>query len=358
MKNNLSNFLNLIVLLSLLFILGFENPQQKQSSISIESPEPKLNWSVWRKTPKPIFTGQYPLVGDASVIKEADGSYRMTYTCFDAFRKIQGPEICGALSRDGLKWDFAPVGKKTLKGRLLETGPKIWDTAHETSFLLKFNGKYYLYFIGYVDKGGVYNSIPSSIGFASSSDGLHFTRAAEPILTGTPKGYDSEVISSPSIVQTEPGNYLMIYAGFCYHNCSNTPGIYLVGATSTDGKDWTKLPQPIINSSDIPWPNEGLAEAEMIKGPDGFYYLFITVLQGKNPHQIGVARSRSFQGPWQVNPKPIITAGTEGAFDEAEVVAPSILIENDKVRMWFHGVNKKKNAIAIGYAETNWPLAE
>jgi beta-xylosidase len=83
----------------------------------------------------------------------------------------------------------------------------------------------------------------------------------------------------------------------------------------------------------------------------------MTVLQGTNPHQIAVARSLNYTGPWDVNPQPIVTAGTDpGAFDAGEVVAPSVLIEGNKVRLWFHGVNKNKNAIAIGYAESSWPL--
>jgi len=32
-----------------------------------------------------------------------------------------------------------------------------------------------------------------------------------------------------------------------------------------------------------------------------------------------------------------------------------VLIEGDKVRMWFHGFSKRKT-IQIGYAEAAWPL--
>lgn len=355
---NLVIYFAVLTTVSILTGYGCSN---KSSPGAVNDPPPTpsqtLGWTSWQKRSAPIFTGQYPLVGDASVIKEGS-SYRMFYTCFDPFRSPQGPEICEALSSDGLVWNYAPIGNPQLFGRILQTGPGVWDNAHETSFILKFNTSYYLYFIGYVDNGGVYNSIPSSIGFAQSNDGLNFVRATNPILTGTSRGYDADVMTSPSIVDSGNGTLLMVYSGFCATNCNHTPGTNLLGATSTNGINWTKLPEPIIQSSEIPWPNQGLAESEIVKGPDGYYYLFMTVLQGTNPHQIGVARSLNYTGPWQVSPQPIVTSGGAGSFDEAEVVAPSVLIEGNKVRMWFHGRNRSTTspALAIGYAESIWPL--
>ena len=316
--------------------------------------QPEPGWALWTKKSESIFNGQYPLVGDPSIIKDG-ASYRMFYTCFDAFRSPQGPEICQALSSDGMTWDYALSGNSNLKGRVLATGPKVWDDAHETSFILKYGSSYYLYFVGYVDKGGIFKSVPSAIGLAQSTDGVNFTRLANPILEGTPKGFDADTITSPSIVDVGNGVLLMTYSGFCYQNCNNSVGPSLLGATSTDGVKWTKLPQPLIKSSDIPWPNEGVAETEIKRGPDGFYYLFMTVLQGKNPHQIGLARSGSYYGPWHVNPKPILVSGGPGSFDELEVVAPSVLFEQNKVRMWFHG-HSKSSTLSIGYAEAAWPL--
>ena len=280
----------------------------------------------------------------------------MFYTCYDPLRSPQGPEICQALSPHGLTWSYAASGDANVKGRVLPTGAGVWDTAHETSFILKRGANYYLYYVGYIDKGGILASFPSSIGFAYSTDGTNFVVTASPIIAGTPRGYDADMITSPSIVDIGGGQLMMLYAGFCYNNCLHATGPTLLGATSTDGLSWTKIATPIIKPTEIPWSNEGVAESEIVKGPDGFYYLFMTVLQGAKPHQLAVARSANYTGPWQVNPQPILPAGAVGAFDEGEDLAPSVLIENGKTRMWFHGVNKSKNAIAIGYAEASWPL--
>ena len=69
---------------------------------------------------------------------------------------------------------------------------------------------------------------------------------------------------------------------------------------------------------------------------------------------IGVARGSTPFGPWQFRPDPIVRATPTGPND-AETVAPSVLIENGLVRKWFSGFSKA-GAIAIYYAETAWPL--
>ena len=320
-----------------------------------DPPSPTSAWAAWTKQPTPAFAGQYPATSDPSVLRDGAG-YRMAYTCFDPARTPQGPEICGALSADGLSWTPAPVGDETVQGRLLATGAGVWDTAHETALLRRSGSGYVLYFVGYVDRGGILNSVPSAIGMATSTDGLHFTRAADPVLTRTPGGDDDQMISSPTIVDTPDGGSLMVYAGYCGTGCAHAPGIVLLGARSSDGVHWTKLDAPVLRGADVPWPNEGVGEADIVHGPDGAYYLFATVLQGTRPHQIGVARSASPTGPWTFDPQPIVTAGGPGAFDEGQVVAPSVLVEDGRVRMWFHGVDKSGTRAAIGYAQASWPL--
>ena len=65
---------------------------------------------------------------------------------------------------------------------------------------------------------------------------------------------------------------------------------------------------------------------------------------------------RSPFGPWVVNPLPIVKRPAEQkGFDDVGPIAPSVLIEDGKVRMWFHGFSKRKS-IEIGYAQAPWPL--
>lgn len=311
-------------------------------------------WSAWTKQVKPIYSGPYSLIGDPSVLRDGN-LYRMYYTCYDAFRSPQGPAICQATSTDGLAWTDVPVTvNPKVTGQMVAVRPGKWDTAHETAFALKFNGEYLLYFVGYQDKGGFFNSFPASLGLAVSRDGLNFQRYSDgPVLSPTPGGYDNDAVFSPSIVEHE-GQLVMLYTGHCWNNCPKGTGLYILAATSPDGRVWTKRDGVIMSKADLPGTKDGAAEADLVKGPDGLFYLFTSLMQGDSGHDIGIARAPTPFGPWEINPDPIVRRSA-GQFDEVGPIAPSVLIEDNRVRMWFHGFSKS-NQIQIGYAESPWPL--
>ena len=307
-------------------------------------------WSSWSKRVLPVHAGASSLVGDPSVMH--DGSvYRMFYSCYDPRRK--GPAVCQGTSIDGIDWrDVAVSGP--LPGRMIETRPGQWDDTHETPFAMKFRGEYLLYFSGYRNRGGFFKSFPAFLGLAVSRDGVKFERVGdEPILKGTPGGYDSDAVFSPSIVEHE-GQLVMLYTGYCFDTCKRDKGVYLMAATSSNGRDWVKRDKPVMSKADLPKTKDGAAEAEIVKGPDGLFYLFMSLLYGEQGHEIGVARSTTPYGPWDIAPEPIVRKSANG-FDDIGPIAPSVLIEGDTVRMWFHGFSKRKT-IQIGYAEAAWPL--
>lgn len=307
-------------------------------------------WSSWTKRTRPIHSGPHSLVGDPSVIRDGD-RLRMAYTCYDTAHN--GPSICQATSTDGLTWtDTQPSGPPA--GLMIRPRPGKWDDTHETPLLLRHNGEDLLYFSGYRDRGGFFKSFPAHLGLATSRDGINFERVSDgPILSTSPGGYDADAIFSPSIVAHE-GELIMVYSGYCFDTCTREKGVYLMAATSHDGRSWTKRETPILSKTDFPSTSDGIAETALVKGPDGMFYLFTSLLYGKNGHEIGIARSNSPYGPWDIAPAPII-AKSPGGFDAVGPIAPSVLIEDGKARMWFHGFSHR-STIEIGYAEAAWPL--
>lgn len=318
------------------------------ATVTVESP----GWSPWTKRVEPVHSGPYSAVGDPTVWKEGDG-LRMVYNCFDIERKRGA--ICLASSSDGLRWTDVPTGDDKLPGRLIKTRPGQWDDAQETPFMFKWRGEYLLYFIGYKDKGGFFASFPAHVGLAVSKDGVRFERPdTEPVLKTTPGGFDGDSISSPSIVEHE-GKLVMLYSAYCFSKCPpGGAGVTLLAATSTDGRNWTKHPTPILTKKDFPHAKEGIAEAEVRKGPDGQYYLFYSLLYGDKGHEVGEARAPSPFGPWEINPEPILRKSAKG-FDAVGPIAPTVVFDGGRARMWFHGFGKKRT-IDIGYAEAPWPL--
>jgi hypothetical protein len=114
----------------------------------------------------------------------------------------------------------------------------------------------------------------------------------------------------------------------------------------------------------------GVAEPAILEGLDGDWYLFFTGgLGDTEPRVTGIARSPSPFGPWDVAPDPILAPGGPG-FEACGTFAPSVLMDGDRVRMWYLAIDDCAGAcpscdfatcgcsttFSIGYAEAVWPL--
>ncbi len=142
-------------------------------------------------------------------------------------------------------------------------------------------------------------------------------------------------------------------------------------ATEREGGTWTKRAEPVFTArADIPWLIHGVAEPDVVLGPDGKYYLFMSGGLGDDePRVTGVAVGPTAFGPWELNPKPVLE-GDPGEFDACGAFAPSVVIDGDRVRMWYLGIDDCAGActscnyaqcgcdarFTIGYAEAPWPL--
>ncbi len=324
----------------------------------VETASSQQEWSTWKKWEDPIFTGQY-IASDPTLIVESD-FYRMYYTCFTIPEGAFNPDtvratICQATSTDGIDWTEIQVDGPT-DGLVFQGREEAWDQDIEGSFALKWQDEYLLYYSGYRHFGGdPAMGFPAALNVASSTDGITFERVFDdPILSPSPGGYDNDAVYSPTIVEHD-GELVMVYAGHCYTDCDNGPGVTLLAATSQDGLEWTKVATPVLTGSEsgLDWTRDGVAEPGLIQGPDGRWYLFFTGLLDEE-RAIGIAVGDSPFGPWEIRPDPLFEPTADG-FDSVGDLAPFVLIEGYTVRMWFLGMTPEER-ITIGYAESSWPL--
>jgi predicted GH43/DUF377 family glycosyl hydrolase len=342
----------LLVLIANMFLnchLVLSNTEVATTTIS------KKSWAKFIKASEPVLNPQWHVAGDASVIKFRN-KYLMYYSCID--KSDDHLTICLATSLDGYSWARFKNGNKT-EGRILKHHTT-WSDAEETSFAFKVGDYILLWFAGYHHKPGSFN-YPSYFGIAASADGANFYYPVpHPILAPTAGSLDEDAIYSPSVI-SHKGMYYMIYSGFCFSSAKcqvKKDKVSILGATSTDVVHYKKRAKPVLEAqSGLPWMNKGVAEADLVQGPDKYFYLFFTAIDDSDRKRIGVARSVSPFGPWEVNPLPILETSVGDAFDNKEVVAPSVLIENDKVRLWYSGF-QTSGYIRIGYAEATWPLVD
>ena len=311
-----------------------------------------------KKLSSPVVAGQFPnLSGDPAILADGD-RYRMFFTSPN-LQRLQGA-IAEATSSDLENWTPVDSGTEvTGKGLVLLGLAGRWNEQLETAFAIKNNDTYYLYYVGYPKVGWPMN--PGQIGLATSSDGVHFThKSNKPVLAVTANNYDASGLYSPVVIKYQE-QFLMIYAGHCYASNRVTPGIYLLSASSNDGLVWTKNKDPVLSPvPTVSWLEHGVAEPALVLGPDANYYLFFTANLGDEQLRcIAVGRSENPLGPYTLASQPILS-GTPGMFDEKGVLAPHVLIEGSKLRMWYLTSRFEEPADIhnIGYAEMPWPLAQ
>ncbi len=311
-----------------------------------------VDWSAWTKRSEAVFSGQYGVASDPSVIYD-NGLYRMYHTGLDVvnLRTI----ICEAVSTDGISWEYLPTGGQH-QGMILNGTSGQMDENLEGVTVLKEADRTLMFYSGYRDEGDPIKGFPAALFAATSTDGETFERVSDsPILEPTSGWYDNDALYSPTVIKHN-GQYIMIYTGHSYTNSENiaAPGVYLLSATSSDGINWTKNEEPLMGpGSEIDWMADGAAEASIIEGPDGKFYLFFTGLN-QEERVIGVAYSDSPLGQWTVREEPIVIP-TADSFDQHQVLAPTVTYENGTLRMWYLGVDNDQNMVT-GYTEASWDL--
>jgi predicted GH43/DUF377 family glycosyl hydrolase len=194
------------------------------SSIGYATSKDGLTWNHYSQEPVLIpsqGTWDSFIIGHGTILKDNAG-YKLYYCGYNDNNNIRY-SIGLATSTDGIHWE-----KKTDP---VLNGTNGWDYSIGVKGVLKVNNKYYMY----------YGSSPASgIGLATSTDGITWTRyASNPILNPTELWEDGG-IGYASVIYDE-GKFKMAYVNNGY---SSSFGF----ATSEDGIHWTKdAANPIFN---------------------------------------------------------------------------------------------------------------
>lgn len=159
--------------------------------------------------------------GPRVVLKEGPTTYRMWYEAVPgANRAVVGY----ATSSDGFTW--AKQGAVLYPSASWEGGPN--GEVSPNTVLLE-GGVYKMWYHSY-------DGANRRIGYATSPDGLTWTKNANPVLNLGPAGaWDSNQIAGPMVVRV--GNVLRMYYG---GQRAGDQGWSMGYATSTDGVTWTR----------------------------------------------------------------------------------------------------------------------
>lgn len=207
--------------------------------------------------PGPLGTFEERGVRSHSVIRDSTG-YKMYYA---GFRVSTDHSIGLATSSDGITWTKYP-GNPILDGG----PPGAWDSLKVTTASVYFDGATYL--MWYTGENG---SRPA-IGLAASTDGVNWTKyAGNPILAVGPSGaWDDEFVACPKVVKVG-GMFHMFYDG--NGSAPGTNAARIGYAFSSDGMHWTKHegnPLPLIGNASE-WDGQSLGTGAVVFQDNKFH---------------------------------------------------------------------------------------
>jgi predicted GH43/DUF377 family glycosyl hydrolase len=217
---------------------------------------------------------------------------------------------------------------------VLTPSPSGWDSYLLGSpSVIMVGSSYYMYYEGLNTTSDTH-----SIGLATSSDGLNWTKKPVPVLQPTAAAWDMTEVRYPAVVNNS-GNFLMVYQG-------TGSGTALGLATSTDGVTWTKHSGAVVTTTGV--------HSAYVPGTllyvGGQYVLFYTVdgYIGSMTSPDGVT--------WTDNGAVFSPNGNGVTFSR-----PAIIYDGTKYRMWYSRIVDANDGtiassglytVTIGYADS------
>ncbi len=227
-----------------------------------------------------------------------------------------------AESSDGKNWVKHPIP-------VLSPGAAgSWDSwAVQPGIVIKESGVYKMYFTGYANQNYQWY-----IGFATSTDGINWTKNSNPVLYSG-SGWEYQ-ITAASIIKK--GNQY-----FLYYNGRNSNYTEKVGlAISNDGINFTKYSGNPILINDKPWEGSGVM-CPSIYQENNIYKMVYMSAQGT-----GFGFATSTDGiNWIKDPQNpfFIKEQTTNGWGNANIAYPNFIRVNDDFRIYYSGAANSYN---------------
>ena len=283
-------------------------------------------WTKYAGNPL-IGGGKLGTVFDIAVLQEA-GKYRM----WGSWR----PKRSLALfeSKDGTHWSDPVI--------VLSPNPATkWEgNINRASVLHRVDG-YHMWYTGQANG-------KSSIGYATSPDGVVWTRKSETPVLSPESAWEKTSVMCPNVLWDERAKiFQMWYSGGDQYEPD------AIGyATSPDGLHWTKHPGNPIFTPDPRnvYEQYKVAGAQVLRWKDWFYIVYIGY-RDMDHAQISIARSRDGLTNWERHPRnPIVRPGQD-AFDQDACYKPFMIFDGRHWLLWYNGRHGGLEQIALALHE-------
>lgn len=260
----------------------------------------------------PVLGGSLGTCFDISVLSEK-GKYLMYFS----WRPKQS--IALTESADGIHWSDPVIVLAPAK-----TG---WEDDMNRPSVVEHAGLYRMWYTGQANGH-------SEIGYATSKDGVHWDRLSNPVLTPE-QPWEKVAVMCPSVLWDEHTHeFRMWYSGGEQYE-PDAIGY----ATSPDGIHWTKHEGPIFQADPAShWESYKVTACQVLVW-QGWYYMFYIGFRDIDHAQIGLARSKDGISGWQRLPSNPIISPTPGGWDSDACYKPFAIYDDagKKWMLWYNG---------------------
>lgn len=276
-------------------------------------------------------------LNEPTVIAEGD-DYTMYFTA-SAENAIQ----C-VTSKDGKNWTKNP------RMCLVADSACGWEGCVCGSTIVKKDGVWHMWYTGLSGMPKV--GLIGKIGYATSKDGVRFTRVTkDPVLVGD-KDLERDSVKSPCVRWDAARKVWRMWytAGWVNYNSQNAKICY---AESNDGVKWTKSEKnPVFVGDAKSWNNGQVTGCDVIKLGDK-WAMFYTGWNTAHTGLIGCAVSDDGISGWKSCCKKPVIEPTADTWDASACCNPTVLRDekNKRLVMWYAGIQGDPER--IGYAVHN-----
>lgn len=335
-------------IVAVVFLLGVMMLPQARPAEALQTNE--LFVDNWSKATSAVLsqgaTGTWESngVGSASVLK--DGStYKMWYTGFNVDSVLA---IGYATSSDGTSWAKSGSNPVLQKGT---TGA--WDANGVGSqTVIKDGSTYKMWYTG------INASFLPAIGYATSSDGITWTKVGTVTWTGTAAAFEATGVLGATVIK-DGATYKMWYTGRSTTTGASA-GNWAIGyATSTDGQSWARYASnPVLTyGSTGAWDSRASGLPSVIKTTVASTTVYLMAYTGyAGAGTSGLIPEVGFVGStdgitWvKYAGERVLKKATSGTAWDGRGVGPvSLMRDGNTYKMWYSGLNSSLLS-NIGYA--------
>ncbi len=254
-----------------------------------------------------------------------------------------------ATSSDSINWaiDTTPLLTLGLTGEFDETGI-------DAPSVVFFNGEYHMYYTGAGSEG---LSGPLSVGHATSVDGLTWAKDPNgPVLvpTGVATDWNGLQVGEPGAVIFNNRVYLYFAAVGLRPGGGTPPVKRTIGlATSIDGYTFDSPQQVLEQGARYPAliGFSGYSAPAAVVLDRRLHLFYDAVSEGPDFVQVALEHAVSSNGLVWVEDDQSIFVRSDFSWTRREIRAPTVIGDNDRVRMWFAGDDFLDRGLwGIGYA--------